>query len=146
MARFLTDEDYFQIKAEILKLLNGSTPTLANNYKLIKAENAAIKQIKNRLSSRFDVDLIFTPMEGESDGRDAFMVMLAVDMTLYHLYSQTGSKDIPEHRKERYQDALDFLKDASLGAIPTDLPTSLTDTNEGDIRMWSVSPPENHDW
>lgn len=146
MARFLTDEDYFQIKAEILKLLNGSTPTLANNYKLLKAENAAIKQIKNRLSSRFDVDLIFTPMEGESDGRDAFMVMLAVDMTLYHLYSQTGSKDIPEHRKERYQDALDFLKDASLGAIPTDLPTSLTDTNEGDIRMWSASPPENHDW
>lgn len=146
MARFLKDEDYFQIKSEILKLLDGSTPTLAQNYKLLRAENAAIKQIRNRLSNRFDCDLIFTPMEGEVDGRDGFIVMIAVDMTLYHLYSQTGSKDIPDHRKERYQDALDFLKDASTGAIPTDLPSGLTDENESDIRMWSASPPENHDY
>lgn len=146
MARFLKDEDYFQIKGEILKLLDGSTAELAGNYKLLKAENAAIKQIRNRLSNRFDCDLIFTPFTDEPDTRDAFIVMMAVDMTLYHLYSQTGNRDVPEHRKERYQDALDFLKDASLGEIPTDLPSILSDENQGDVRMWSAKEPENHDW
>lgn len=146
MARFLKDTDYFQIKAEILKLLDGSMAELASNYKLLKAENSAIKQIKNRLSNRFDCDAIFTPSDGDIDNRDAFIVMMAVDMTLYHLYSQTGNRDIPEHRKERYQDAIDFLKDASRGDIPTDLPTILSDENQGEVRMWSASKPENHDW
>lgn len=146
MARFLKDTDYFQIKTEILKLLDGSTAELSQNIKLLKAENAAIEQIRNRLSNRFDCDLIFTPSTSDTDTRDAFVVMIAVDMTLYHLYSQTGSRDVPEHRKERYQDAIDFLKDASRGDIPTNLPTILSDENQGEVRIWSASKPENHDW
>lgn len=146
MARFLKDTDYFQIKTEILKLLDGSTAELSQNIKLLKAENAAIEQIRNRLSNRFDCDLIFTPSNSDPDTRDAFIVMISVDMTLYHLYSQTGSRDVPEHRKERYQDAIDFLKDASRGDIATNLPTILSDENQGEVRIWSASKPENHDW
>lgn len=146
MARFLKDTDYFQIKTEILKLLDGSTAELSQNIKLLKAENAAIEQIRNRLSNRFDCDSIFTPSNFDPDTRDAFVVMIAVDITLYHLYSQTGSRDVPEHRKERYQDAIDFLKDASRGDIPTNLPTILSDENQGEVRIWSASKPENHDW
>lgn len=145
MARFLKDSDYFQIKSEILKLLDGSTPTLSNNYKLLQAEAAAIAQIRNRLSGRFDCDAIFAPATNDEDTRDSFIIMVTIDMTLYHLYSQTGSKDVPEHRVQRYQDALDWLKDASKGEISTNLPGEITDDNPGEIRIWSKKP-ENHEW
>ena len=146
MGRFLKDTDYFQIKPEILKLLDGSTAELASSIKLLRAEQAAIDQIKNRLSGRFDVAKILGDADDSNDERDNFIVMLAVDLTLYHLYSQTGSKDVPEHRSSRYEDAITWLRDASKGDIPTNLPSALSDTNQGDIRLWSGSAPENHDW
>ena len=145
MARFLKDADYFQVKTEILKLLDGSTSELGSNYKLLKAENAAIAQIRNRLSGRFDCDAIFTPSTEETDNRDSFIIMITVDITLYHLYSQTGHKDVPTHRENRYTDALEWLKDASRGDIPTNLPSILTDENPGDIRIWS-DRKEDHSW
>lgn len=146
MGRFLKDTDYFQVKQEILKLLDGSTAELSSNYKLLQAENAAIAQIKKRLSGRVDLEKVLAPNTTGPDLRDSFMVMTTVDITLYHLYSQTGNKDVPVHRKERYQDAVDFLKDAGSGEIPTDLPSALTDTNQGDVRMWSSQAPENHEY
>jgi len=147
MARFLNDEDYdFKIKSEILKLLDGSTPELATNKKLLKAEAVARAQIRNRLAGRFDCETIFLPKIGDEDPRDQYIINIFIDITLYHLYSQTGSRDIPEHRKLNYQDAIEWLTEASLGNIPTDLPTILSEENEGDIRIWSQSPPENHDW
>lgn len=147
MARFLKNEDYnFQIKTEILKLLDGSTPELSTNLKLLKAENAAIAQIRNRLSGRFDCEQIFTSMTGDDDTRDSFIVMIAIDMVLYHLYSQTASRDVPEHRQQRYQDVMEWLRDASLGELPTNLPSILSDTVQGEIRIWSQAPPEDHSW
>lgn len=143
MSRFLKDTDYnFQIKSEILRLLDGSTSDLSSNLKLLAAENAAIAQMKNRLSGRFATGEIF---DG-SENRDSFIIMITVDITLYHLYSQTGHKDVPEHRANRYQDAIDFLKDASNGTIATNLPTALSDTNQGETRMWSQYEADDHNY
>lgn len=147
MARFLSDEDYdFKIKSEILKLLDGSTPNLATNKKLLQAESTAQDQIRNRLSGRFDCDKIFLPKVGDTDPRDHYIVNIFIDITLYHLYSQTGSRDIPEHRKLNYQDAIDWLRDASRGDISTNLPTIISEEKPGEIRIWSNSAPENHEW
>lgn len=146
MSRFLKDTDYnFQVKNEILKLLDGSTAELASSVKLLSAENAAIAQMKNRLSGRFATDIIFAGA-ADPDPRDSFIIMIAVDITLYHLYSQTGNKDVPKHRADRYQDAIDFLKDASNGTIATNLPSALTDTNQGDLRMWSQYEADDHNY
>lgn len=146
MGRFLKDSDYFLIKNEILKLLDGSTAALGSSIKLLRAEETAIAQIKNRLAGRFDVAKIFAQNIGDPDTRDAFIVMITIDITLYHLYAQTGSKDVPEHRAARYQDVMDWLKDASNGSTPTNLPSALTDDNQGEFRIWSASKPENHDY
>jgi phage gp36-like protein len=143
MARFLTDEDYsLQIKTEIRKLLDGSTPSSTNPYKLIIAEDTAISQIKKWISHRYDCTAIFSAIAG---ARDSFIIMIVIDLGLYHLYSQTGSKDLPSHRQERYQDALDWLKQAGKGEITSDLPSLITETNPGDVRIFS-KPPENHTW
>ena len=100
---------------------------LLSNYsetKLSTAENMAIAQIKNYLSGRYNTDAIFDPL----GNRNAHIVMITIDCTLYHLYSSCAPNRIPEHRAARYQDALNWLKDVSRGTNKTDLPV-LTDEN-----------------
>jgi hypothetical protein len=73
------------------------------------------------------------------------MVMLVIDLTLYHLYSQTGNKDVPEHRQNRYDDAIAWLKDVGRGDMPTDLPGLPDDEYKGDVRMNS-RPVDDMEW
>ncbi len=150
MARFLQDSDYeMQVRTEIKHLLDGFDPTTPGTMplRLLRAEDTAISQMKKWLSGRYDCAAIFIP-PATPDARDQFIVTVTIDIVLYHLYSQTGSRDVPTHRKERYQDALDWLKDAGQGKITSDMPalvtTDITD-NSGDIKLWSY-PPENHRW
>lgn len=145
MARFLKDTDYdMQIKSEIKNLLaapSGSTPS----PKLIRAEDTALSQMKKWLSGKYDVAAIFTPHTSGDDLRDQFIVTTLIDLALYHLYSQTGNRDVPIHRKERYQDALDWLMAAGKGKIFTDLPTLPIDEISGDVRI-SSREPDDHKW
>lgn len=149
MSRFLKNTDYkVLIRQEIKKLLDGSLPGDDENSppptKLLQAESAAIQQIRNWLSNAYDCDTIFSA-SNDPDERDQFIVVITIDITLYHLYSQTGHKDVPEHRSQRYQDALDWLKAAGKGEIGADLPTLPSEDNPGEIRI-SSNPPENHTW
>ncbi|MTK53285.1 phage protein Gp36 family protein [Paludibacter sp.] len=156
MARFILQSDYaMQIRTEILRLLTAQTD-FYQNAKLVRAENTAIAQIKNRIGARYDCATIFQPLlspaenGGEQiDTRDQWIVTITIDITLYHLYSQTGSKDVPEHRSQRYQDAIDWLKDVGNGDTPCDLPAIIDpDTEEAvsDVRIWSQNAPNNHKW
>lgn len=147
MARFLQQADYeSQIKPEIIKQLTDPTNWF-ESAKLITAEQKAIAQIRNRIGKRYDCDAIFSPA-GETDERDQWVVTITVDITLYHLYSQTGAKDVPEHRSTRYQDAIDWLKDVGNGETTADLP-ELINTNTGEAYSeFTINSrtPENHKW
>ena len=146
MARFLQETDYdMQIKSEIRRLLDGSLPTDTQPpLKLLRAENTAISQIRNWLGNRYDCDAIFTPV-GATDNRDQFIVTVTIDITLYHLYSQTGNKDVPKHRAERYQDAVDWLQAAGKGQISANLHMPSEEENPGDVRIFS-EPVQCHRW
>lgn len=140
MSRFLQDSDYgSQIKTEVLKLLNSQ-----DNGKLLLSERKAIDQITNWLNGRYDCAAIFA---AQDEARDHWIVTITIDIALYHLYSQTGSKDVPEHRSQRYQDALDWLKNAGRGQVNANLPTPAgnADALTGDVRINS-KPPSNHRW
>lgn len=148
-ARFLKDADYdMQIRQEIKRLLDGSAPGDAQPPpKLLRAESTALSQMKKWLSGRYDTDAIFTPdpLTGE-DPRDQFIVTSLIDIALYHLYSQTQHRDVPEHRKNRYQDAIDWLQAAGKGEnYGGDLPALEQEQFDGDVRI-SSKPPEDHTW
>jgi len=146
MARFLTDADYdMQIRVEIKRLLDGSAPGDAQPpLKLLRAERTAISQIRKYLGSRVDCDAMFN---ATAEARDEFIVTITIDIALYHLYSQTGSRDIPKHRQDRYGDALEWLKLTGTGEMGNDLPTLPEDDDGeptgGELR-WTSYPPENH--
>ena len=154
--RFITEPDYaMQVKSEVIRILTSPTDWYLS-AKLIRAEQTAIAQIKNRIGKRYDCTLIFAPLPPPADGenpgdqadtRDAWIVTIAIDIALYHLYSQTGMKDIPEHRAQRYQDAVDWLKDVGNGTTTADLP-AMADTNGvaySEARIWG-NVPEIHKW
>lgn len=149
MARFLQKEDYaMQVKSEIIKLLlTSNDEEWFVSASLIRAENTAISQIKNRIGKRYNCVEVFAPA-GEPDERDQWIVTITIDIALYHLYSKSGSKDVPQHRQDRYQDAIDWLKDVGNGETLADLPT-LVDENTGEayseFRL-SSRTPENHKW
>ncbi len=147
MARFILESDYdMQIKNEILRLLTATD--FYTSAKLVRAEQTALAQIRNRIGKRYDCRIIFSPiLNGDPDTRDQFIVTITIDIALYHLYSQTGMKDIPEHRSNRYQDAIDWLKDVGNGSTPVDLPPVIDDNGDqySEVRINS-SPQENQRW
>ena len=93
---FITNEDYsVLIRNEIKDLL-------LENYsesRLRASEQMAVSQIKNYLSGRYDVAQIFSK-EGEE--RNSHIVMLTIDCALYHLYTATIPRKMPEIRSQRY--------------------------------------------
>ncbi len=123
MDRFILETDYpTLIRNEVRNLLS----TDYDDSKLQMAELMAIAQIKNYIKGIYDVDAIFLPLEDNftQDTRNAFIVMIVIDCTLYHLYTNTAPDRIPVHRSQRYQDALEWLKSVAKGETTADLPTN----------------------
>jgi len=137
--RYILETDYeMQIKQEIIRLLTAQD--FYNSPKLVRAEQTARDQVRQFIGRRYDLQAYY-----KSDTRDEFIVTLLIDIALYHLYSQTGMKDIPKHRDDRYQDALDWLKSVGKGELPADLPEIEDDSGEtySEVRIWSARPPQD---
>lgn len=143
MARFLQQADYsMQIKTEIVKLLTATD--WFNSADLIRAENTAISQIRNRIAKRYDCDTIFAEA-GDPDERDQWIITITIDIALYHLYSKNNKIDLPQHRSDRYQDAIDWIKDVGRGETSADLPEVTNDDGEAysDVRIWGREPNDH---
>lgn len=139
---FLTDNDYnVLVRSEIKNVL-------LENYtedKLLTAEDMAISQVKNYLSGRYDVTEIFSQEDGN---RNAHIVMIVLDCALYHLYTSTVPKRMPEIRSLRYQDAIDWLKMVASGNVLADLPRK-KDKEGNSLEGFNFSSkykPSNNKW
>jgi phage gp36-like protein len=114
----------------------------------------AISQIKNYLAGNYDVNLIFqqdtTPLENiEQDIRNAHIVMITIDCALYHLYSSVAPNKIPEHRSNRYQDVIEWLKIIAQGKEMADLPLIINESTgeaKGNFRLSSNNKISNNKW
>lgn len=142
MSFLLTTDWDVQVRAEIARILDATT----ESAKLLQAENMAIAQIKNHLSNRYDIAAIFAPVPvSGTDERDKYIVMLTIDLALYHLWSKEGPNNIPKTRELRYTDAIEWLTAVQNGK-PCNLPLLPNDdgTITGDVRIWSKHKPENN--
>jgi phage gp36-like protein len=147
MARFIKDTDYTVL------LRNEIKDILLEDYtdaKLHRAEDMAISQIKNYLFGRYDTEVIFTTYDQlpEPDPRNAHIVMITIDAAVYHLYTSLAPNKIPQHRSDRYQDVLNWLKDVGKGNAMADLPKKTDDDGNTlyDFRITSEYPNEDNRW
>ena len=112
---FIEESDYeVQVRQELLQLLTNE-----NDNTLTISERMAQDQIRSYLGGRYDMDVVFGK---QGQQRDMFLVMIVIDLALYHLWSKRSPRNTPEVRKVRYQDALEWLQDVSTGKTPVSLP------------------------
>ena len=133
---FLIPEDFdFIIREEDLSVITGQDTSLLDH-----AERLATEEVAGYLRHRYDVDAI---MATTGDDRQAQLVSLLVDITLYHLHSRISARNIPDLRVKRYDDAIMWLKMVANGAISPDLPVIAPE--QGKRTIWgSNTKKENY--
>ena len=135
---FITDNDYdVQTQEDVRKLLDNSP----DKRRLRQAEKYAIGEINKRLAGRYDMANVFNKT---GDARDWYIVMITIDIAIYHLYSQKAPRKIPEYRQIRYDTAIEWLRDVGNGTNPTDLPPIPAEEYKGQVRVWSLHKPNNN--
>lgn len=139
---FLTKTDYIIVAGESsLKVLQQH-----NDENLQRAELAAVDEVKMYLNSRYDTDSIFS---AQGDARSALIVMVTVDIALYHLVSSLPGKMGLDIRETRYKRAIEILKDTQRGNVAADLPTKTGQDGEEDIYnpvRFNPGQKNNYDW
>ena len=144
--RFIKDSDYTVL------LRNEIKDILLEDYtdaKLHRAEEMAIAQVKNFLHGEYNTDSIFKAHEGKgADERNSHIVMVVIDCTLYHLYTSLAPNRIPQHRADRYQDVLNWLRDVGRGKTAADLPRQKDKAGQANVGMKISSEyaNENNRW
>jgi hypothetical protein len=137
--KFLTEADFgYKIRNEILTILKGADPD--NLVTPEKAELLAISQIIHYIGTRYDMVTVFN---ATGQNRDAYMIDVVLTIIMYKMYSgRTGMKDIPSHRKEEYDDVLEWLRSVRDGK-PAALPSLISDEQPGEVRINSM---DQKDW
>jgi len=130
------------VHAEILDaIIRSDAPTLE------MAEDRAIEEMQSYLASRYDVVNIFNKTGAD---RNQLIVMFAIDITLYHLYSAINRMRTPVERVERYKRAIQWLKDVADGIVnPVGLPLVLDPTTGEDTLnsvRWASEAKYNSGW
>ena len=113
MANFITTEDYnASIHQEILDAVIRSDATIIEVI-----EDRAIAEMRGYMSRRYDCDKIFST-EGEQ--RHQLVLMMAIDITIYHLFCIHNPRMMSEIRVERYERAIKWLEGVRDGNITVD--------------------------
>lgn len=70
-------------------------------------EQRAISEMKSHLSARYDTEAIFAK---RGDERQPLVLMMCIDITVYHIYCMGNPQKMSTIRKERYDRAVEWLK------------------------------------
>ncbi len=101
----LTDYDatiHRDILDSLLREQSGSSAVIE------VCENRAIAIVRGLLNSRYDCDKVFA---AAGDERNALVLKICLDIAVYEIFCQHNPYKMSEIRKDRYDDAMQFLRD-----------------------------------
>ncbi len=133
MPFFVKADLKYAIDLTVLDSLTGSDDTIIDE---LVAEG--ITEMKAILSARYDVNSIFSV---GGTGRHKTIVMYLRDIVLYHIFSISNLGTIPDIRVQRYQAALQWMKDVNEQTINLD---TLPLNDKELIKYGSNDKRENH--
>lgn len=113
MSSFITIDDYdASIHAEILDAL------LRSDLALIEiCEDRAVAEMRSYMRTRYDTDAIFS---AEGADRHPLVLMMALDIAIYHAFCIHNPQKISAIRLKRYERAVEWLKGVQSGAVVID--------------------------
>ena len=141
---FIHTGDYSDIiDSEELDLITQESASI-----LASAERKAVAKIQKYLLRKYNVDVLFQPIQDNDVGtsadiRDATLVEYAIYFTLYILYTRIAKRNVPEDRYEQYKEARDFFKDVQQDMITPGWPllkNACGETAVSGVRMSSDKP------
>ena len=139
MSEFLQKTDYnASIHTEILDSLIRSDEGLIEI-----CEDRAILEMTSELSGRYDCEQLFA---ARGDERNQLVMMMAMDIAIYHMFSIHNPQKISAVRVERYRRATEWLKAVRAGktGIPGAPPADTPGTAAGNYFMKSNPKRNNH--
>lgn len=120
---FIQEIDYKVVIGETaLKVVTQADQETRGN-----AELEAVEEISGYLRPKYDCKAIF---EAEGENRNRQILMYACDIALYHMAASLPNKMGMDIRKERYERAIEWLKQVQAGIVIPDLPEATTDSGE----------------
>jgi len=103
MSNFITLEDYdASIHREILDAITREDKNIVEI-----CENRAIAEMRGYLARRYDCDAIFS---ATGKNRHDLILMNAIDIAIYHLFSIHNPQKMSQIRKDRYDRAKEWLR------------------------------------
>lgn len=103
MSQFVQLSDYdASIHREILDALTREDDTVVEI-----CEDRAVAQARSYLSRRYDCDAMFS---ASGDDRNQLLLMMVIDMTVYHIFCIHNPQKLSQVRKDRYERALEWLR------------------------------------
>jgi phage gp36-like protein len=120
---FLTITDYDALikNIELSRIINF------NHTYRTQCELTAQSMIESYLRDKYDVAVIF---DQAGNARHPMIMRIMIDITLYELFSRITPDQIPDIRKERYEQDILWLEKIAKNLISVDLP--LLPIPEGD--------------
>lgn len=115
----------FITKNDLLAVIDEHTLSVLienNESYLTEVESRAIEEMTAYLNTRYNTEDIFS-----GQNRNSLIVMYLADVMLYHLHSRIAPDNIPELRKERYENAKDWLEKVADGFTSPLLPSKARD-------------------
>ena len=140
MSQFIDLKDYdASIHREILDALTREDDSVVEI-----CEDRAIAEMRCYLSKRYDCDKIFSATGGK---RNQLVLMIAIDIAVYHIFTIHNPRNLSPIRKERYERAVKWLEsvadeDISVDGAPL-LPEEVR-ANKSNFLMKSNRKRVNH--
>jgi phage gp36-like protein len=113
MSRFIELTDYdANIHREILDALTREDDSLAEI-----CEDRAIAEMRGYLSRRYDCNTLFSTTGAN---RNQLVLMMAIDIAIYHIFCIHNPQKLSQMRKDRYNRAKEWLKQVADEDISVD--------------------------
>lgn len=93
--------------------------TRGDNTVLESALSAAVEEMRTYLYDAFDVDTIFAET---GDDRHRMLVKIGSDIAVWFLYARVQAGQSMEDRRQRYDRAINWLKQVQKSGMYADLP------------------------
>ena len=140
MSQFIELTDYdASIHREILDALTREDESIVEI-----CEDRTLAEMRGYLSRRYDCDRLFAATGQE---RNQLVLMMAVDITVYHIFCIHNPQKLSQVRKDRYERAVEWMKavadeDISIEGAPL-LPEEQR-AGRSDFRIQSNRKRTNH--
>ena len=138
MSNFIDITDYdATVHRDILDAVTRSDASIVEI-----CEDRAISEMRGYLSARYDCNTIFSR---QGKARHALILMMAIDIAVYHLFCIHNPQKMSQIRKDRYDRAVEWLQQVSKFQIAIDgAPTLPEEETKASAPFQFKSNPKRH--